>query len=61
MSNLRALSQDVPIYVTRENADGQIAEYTLSIWMTLLAIFVVWANLIAWGFYGLYAVVAQVF
>lgn len=53
----RGLGTPLPIYVTRENANGQIAEFTLSAWMILLAMFIVWANVVLWGAYGLAAVV----
>ena len=52
-----SLMDSAPVYVTRENADGLTASYSMSFWMTLLAMFVVWANVVVWGVIGLvYAV-----
>lgn len=49
-----SLGTSLPIYVTRKTSSGLIAEYSLSIWMTLLAIMVIWANIVGWGCFGLY-------
>lgn len=51
------LNASAPIYVTRKNADGIIATYSLSIWMTLLALMIVWTNIVVWGGIGLYEAV----
>lgn len=53
----KGLGTAMPVYVTRQTADGLIAQYSLSLWMTLLAVFLLWANVVAWGIVGLiYAV-----
>lgn len=52
-----SLFTSMPIYVTREDADGFIGAFSMSIWMPLLAMLLVWANAIVWGVVGLiYAV-----
>ena len=48
------LGVSLPIYVTRETAHGETAEYSLSLWMTLLAGLLVWLNVVLWGGYGIY-------
>lgn len=44
----------LPIYVTRKNADGFIATYSLAVLWTTLIMLVVAANIIIWGFISLY-------
>lgn len=48
------LNGSYPIYVTRKTAGGETMSYSLSLWMTLLVILLVWANVIVWAGYGLY-------
>jgi hypothetical protein len=47
------LGISVPIYVTRKSADGETGSYSLSLWMTALAILLVWTNVVVWGVIGL--------
>ncbi len=42
----------LPIYVTRPDADGMIASYSVPIWLSLAALLMVMANVIAWGAVG---------
>jgi len=48
-----SLQSSIPVYVTRKDADGNTGTYSYSIWMTLLAGFVVWLNVVVWGAVGL--------
>lgn len=50
----------IPIYTTRTSAAGETGSLSMSLWMALLAMLLVWANVVAWGFYGLYSVVRAV-
>jgi hypothetical protein len=52
-----SLRTSAPIYVTRKTADGETANYSLSIWMTLLVILLLWLNVVVWGCLGLYEAV----
>lgn len=51
------LSNSMPIYTTREDANRESATYSLSLWMTLMAIFLIWANIIIWSLIGLFVAV----
>jgi len=51
------LNQSMPVYVTRETGNGVIASYSLSAWMTLLAIALIWLNVVIWSAIGLYEAV----
>lgn len=51
------MRQEIPFYVTRETAGGQVAHYSAPIWMTLFAFVFVCLNAIAWGIFGLVACV----
>ena len=53
---IRGLGTNLPVYVTRRSADGYTGTYYLSAWMPLLAILIVWLNVVCWGAYGLYLV-----
>lgn len=46
------LSFAAPVYVTRKNASGETGTYSLSIWMTLLAMMLIWINVVFWGIVG---------
>lgn len=45
----------VPFYVTRRNADGEIATWSVNAWIALAIIFVVSLNIVLWGTVGLVA------
>lgn len=47
--SLRGMGTPLPVYVTRKTAHGETAEYSLSFWMTLLAMLLVWLNVVVWG------------
>lgn len=60
MSIVGNLSASIPVYVTRKTADGYTGSLSLSIWMQLLALLLVWGNGVAWGLIGLYEAVRVV-
>ena len=41
-----------PVYVTRKTADGTTGSYSLSLWMTILAMLLVWLNVVVWSVVG---------
>jgi hypothetical protein len=47
------LNMAMSVYTTRQDAHGQTASYSLSLWMTLLAMFLIWLNIVVWGAIGL--------
>lgn len=57
---LEGLGMSLPVYVTRKTAHGETYQYSLSLWMTLLAIFLLWLNVVVWGAVGLIAAVRVV-
>jgi hypothetical protein len=54
------LGMSLPVYTTRRDGTGESATYSCSLWMTLLAGFIVWLNIIVWGLIGLAAAVVVV-
>lgn len=48
------LTTAIPVHVTRQTADGYTGSLTLSVWMQLLILLLVWLNAVAWGLIGLY-------
>jgi hypothetical protein len=55
------LNESLPVYVTRKYGEhGTAAHYDCSIWMTLLAGFLIWLNIVVWGILGLYFAVKVV-
>lgn len=52
MFRFHGLGTTLPIYVTRKTADGQTAHYSLSLWMTVLVILLVWLSIIIWSIVG---------
>jgi cell division protein FtsB len=56
-----SLTDSMPIYVTRKTAHGNTGDIQMSIWMALVAMLVIWLNVIAWGLAGLYVAVTVVF
>lgn len=42
-----------PIYVTRKSASGETGSYSMTLWMTLFAFLLVWANVMVWSVVGL--------
>lgn len=47
----------MPVYVTNKTADGEIAYFSLTVWIALLIFFLICLNLLVWGFIGLYEAV----
>lgn len=47
------LATSAPVYTTRRDADGATASYSLSLWMTLLALLLVWVNVVLWATVGI--------
>lgn len=43
----------MPVYVTRKTADGDTGSLSLSIWMPLFAVLLLWLNVMVWGIVGL--------
>ena len=50
----------MPVYVTRANADGMIGSFTMSAWMVLLTMLLVWLNVIGWSIYGIVNLIGHV-
>lgn len=50
----------MPIYVTRKTADGDTGSLSMSIWMQLLVLFLLWLNAVIWGCLGIYKAVRVV-
>jgi len=49
------LGKSMSVYVTRPHGTNkETYSYTMSAWMILLAMFLIWGNVIAWGCIGLY-------
>lgn len=55
-----SLRDSVPIYVTRSWADGSVAHYDMPVCMPLVAMLLIWLNVIVWGLLGLYEAVRVV-
>lgn len=51
----------LPVYVTRKTANGYTGSYSLAAWMPLLAIALIWLNIVVWGCVGLYEAARIVF
>jgi hypothetical protein len=52
---LKGIGQSLPIYTTRQSAGDKVTcTYSQSAWITLLAQFIVFGNIILWGGIGLY-------
>jgi hypothetical protein len=50
----------IPLYVTRKTADGYTGSYNVPAWMTILAMRLLWLNVVAWSLIGLYVAVKTV-
>lgn len=52
------LMTSMPVYVTRPHGrDGKTVSYSMSLWMSLLAMLLLWLNVVVWGVVGVYAAV----
>lgn len=51
------LTSSVPIWVSRETADGNISHFSVSGWLFLLIALLVLLNFLAWSGIGLYEAV----
>lgn len=47
----------IPVYVTRKNADGFVGTYSFAAWLVVLVQFLVSINIVLWGAAGVYAAV----
>lgn len=47
------LRSSMPVYVTRPESDGYVASYSMSLWMTLGAMMLLWLNIVVWCLIGL--------
>jgi uncharacterized protein (DUF983 family) len=47
------LNASIPVYVTRKTASGETGSLSLSIWMGLVAMLLVWLNVVVWSVIGL--------
>lgn len=54
------LNESAPVYITRKSASGETGTYSMSLWMSLLAMMLVWLNVVAWSIVGLVFAVEQV-
>jgi hypothetical protein len=50
-------SHPIPVWVSRKNADGQIAQFTVSLWMFMTLAIGILLNALLWIGIGLYAAV----
>lgn len=50
-----SLKDSAPIYVTRKTAHGDTGSYEITLWMSLLAVLLVWLNVVVWAVIGLIA------
>ena len=49
------MQTSIPVYVTRKTANGETGSFSLSLWMSLLALMLVWANIVLWSLFGIFA------
>jgi len=52
-NKLKILGIMAPVYVTRPTADGYIASYSLALYQSLLALLIIWLNVLLWGVIGI--------
>jgi hypothetical protein len=50
----------LPVYVTRPDSDGMISSYSMTLWMSLGAMMLVWLNIVVWCLIGLAAAGAMI-
>jgi hypothetical protein len=53
MTFWQKIGYTAPVYVTRENARGEIGAYELNVWLTVAAMFVIYLNIMIWGIIGI--------
>lgn len=46
-----------PVYVTRKTAHDETGSVSMSLWMQLLTLILIWLNIVIWGGIGLYEAV----
>lgn len=51
------LKRAIPFYMTRKNADGEIASYSQSAWITIYAVMLACLSVIAWSLVGFMEIV----
>lgn len=44
---------EIPVYVTRKDAHGMTGSVSLAAWMPLLAVLLIWVNVVAWSLVGI--------
>ena len=54
-----SLKTSIPVYVTRETADGLTGSWSMSAWIPLLVMLLVAANAVGWGIYGLVVLIEK--
>ena len=57
MLDFRRLSYPMPIWVSRPEADGMTHALKVSAWQILILWFVIFANALLWGGFGIYEAV----
>lgn len=56
----RKWSHPLPVWVSRPDADGNIATLTHPLWFVLLMFVIITLNALGWGIYGLVALVSHI-
>lgn len=54
------LGISVPIYVTRQSANGETGSYFISLWVSLLCILIAILNIVLWGGIGIYEAISRI-
>lgn len=47
------LAAAAPVYVTRKDSDGVTGTWSMSMWMALLVMFLVWLVIVLWSVVGI--------
>ena len=55
------LKLSLPFYVTNKTAGGLIMSYSMNVWLIILAMFLVMANLLLWGGIGIWKAFEVIF
>lgn len=58
---LDIISIEVPVYVTRKNANGIIGSFSINGWVAVAALFLWSANAILWGIAGILIAIRVIF
>lgn len=57
---MNKMQTPVPVWVSRRNADGVIAQFTVSMWLFMLIGIVMLCNVLLWGGIGLYEAITYI-